>query len=98
MDLNHCLTLRRKARTTLRNYIVQNLISIQEEFQIQIPQTIKNMSGTNFSNWIFENSDVFISRRNEDLDNFELIELVADFICCVNNVTIAESVNNLTND
>lgn len=98
MDLNHCLTLRRKARTALRNYIVNNFYSIQQEFKIDIPQTVKNMSGANFSNWIFENSHVFMEKRNEELDNFELIDLVADFICCSNNVTIAESINNLVFD
>ena len=91
MDLNHCLTLRRKARTALRNYIVNNALSIQQEFKIKIPLTIKNMSGTNFANWVFENSHIFMSKRDENINNHELIDLVADFICCINNVTIAES-------
>ena len=95
MDLNHCLTLRRKARSALRNYIVNNALSIQKEFKISIPQTIKNMSGTNFSNWVLENSDIIMSKRDENLNNYELIELVADFICCFNNVTIAESCKEL---
>ena len=95
MDLTSCLAKRRQARTVLRNYIVENISSIQEEFDLEIPQTIKNMSGETFTDFILSHSKQILSKRYKVIENYELIDLLADFICCVNNVSIAECINSI---
>ena len=97
MDLTYCKSQRRKARANLRNYLVANLDSVLEEFDLEpiSKNEMKNMSAINFSNWVMNNAqDIFKKRNSEDLINYDIIELVAEFICCENNVTIAESENN----
>lgn len=94
MNLQGCLARRSKARKELRRYIFENLEEIQKEFDIEIPKNIKNISGEAFCAWVFNNAKVFLDKRyDEDLMFYEIIDLVADFICCENNVTLADCYN-----
>ncbi|MBO5954486.1 MAG: hypothetical protein J6Q13_00775 [Clostridia bacterium] len=94
MNLQGCLSRRSTARKMLRNYIVENKEELEIEFGVEIPDCLKNMSGDAFSEWVFNNAKVFLDKRyDEDCMFHEIIDLVADLICCENNVTLAESVN-----
>lgn len=95
MNLQGCLSRRSNARKMLKRYIIENKEEIEKEFQIEIPEVLTNLSGDAFSEWVFNNAKVFLNKRyEEDLEYYEVIDLVADLICCENNVTLAESVNN----
>lgn len=95
MDITFYKSQRRRARTALRNYIVERKSQIEAEFDINLPdkKEIKQMSGSQFGAWVMTIAHVIFARRNDDLENYELIDLLSDFVCCENNVTIAESVN-----
>lgn len=94
MNLQGCLSRRSNARKMLKRYIIENKEEIEREFQIEIPEGLSNLSGDAFSEWVFNNAQVFLDKRfEEDLEYYEVIDLVADLICCENNVTLAESVN-----
>ncbi len=90
MNLTNCLCQRRMARTTLRNYIVENKVSIEDELNILIPETIKQMPSEEFSNWIFKIASKIFKIKDEIIENLELVDLLADFVCCENNVNIAK--------
>lgn len=96
-DLTSCLMKRRKARTALRNYVVAHAEEIEIEFCVIIPENVKNISGINFGNWVMKNAHVFMTQRDNALF-IEFLELVSDFICCENNVTIAESLEKSNKD
>ena len=93
MNLQGCLSRRSNARKMLKRYIIENKDDIEKEFKIEIPNNIINMSGDAFSAWIFVNLKVFLDKRYEEGDYVEIIDMVADLICCENNVVLAESVN-----
>lgn len=93
MNLQGCLSRRSEARKELRKYIIENAKEIQEMFNIEIPTNLKNMSGDAFSEWVFNNATIFLQKRYEDDEYSEVIDMVADLICCENNVTLAECVN-----
>lgn len=94
MNLQGCLSRRSYARKTLKRYIIENRKELETEFEIEIPQNIKEFTSEEFSNWIFENAETFLRKRyDEDLMFHEIIDLVADFICCENNVSLAECFN-----
>lgn len=95
MNLQGCLSRRSNARKMLKRYIVENREELEIEFQIEIPKCLNNMSGDAFSEWVFNNAKVFLNKRfDEECMFHEIIDLVTDFICCENNVTLAESANN----
>ena len=92
MNLNGCLERRSRARKILRNYLVENKDEIIVAFKVDIPNCLKNISGDAFSEWVFNNSKLFLNKRyDEELCFHEVIDMVADLICCENNVTLAQS-------
>ena len=97
MDLTYCKSQRRRARTLLRNYIVANRSFLVEELELDLPesQEIKQMSSNCFSAWVMKNLNTFLNKRNQKTLYCEFFDLLEDFICCDNNVTIAESVISL---
>ncbi len=98
MDLTYCKSQRRKARTVLRNYIVDNLDCILQDFKIEpiTKNEIKNMSSNCFESWIFNNLKVFLKEKdNEDLYYYDFYDFISEFIAAENNVTLAECVREL---
>ncbi len=94
MDLTYCKSQRRKARTALRNYLVSFKSEIREEFNVVMPieEQLKNMSSEKFDIWFASVVDLFAQKKEVD---YVLTELIDEYLCCVNNVEIAEHESNL---
>ena len=94
MDLTYCKSQRRKARTALRNYLVSFKSEIRQEFNIVLPieSQLKNMKSDKFDTWFASVADIFA--QNKEFD-YVLTELIDEYLCCVNNVEIAEHESNL---
>lgn len=78
---------RRRARTALRNYFVNNSKQVEEEYQIEIPANIKNLSGEEFSNWLKTVRRTLLSKNNSS----ELYLLIAQYSCACTNLRTAEN-------
>ena len=93
MDLTYCKSQRRKARTALRNYILMSHSEIRRDYGIVLPieSQLKNMKSDKFDTWFISVVDKF--NKNREIDE-TLTNLVEEYICSLNNVQIAETMEN----
>ena len=93
MDVTYWKSERRRARTELRNYIVRNSVSIEDVYEIEIPNNLKNMPSHEFDAWIEDNKCRIFAKKREmgkSLRNPGLIDCLIEYNCACTNVQTAE--------
>ena len=85
--VNYWKSERRRARTALRNYIVNNIEELEQDYGIIVPENIKNLSGEEFSKWIKKIENKILEKKQQN----ELYDLLIDYHCACTNVATVEN-------
>lgn len=78
---------RRKARTAIRNYVVDNIDELEQNYALNIPENIKNLSSVEFSKWIEQVEPKILAKKQP----LELYTLLIDYHCACTNVKTEEN-------
>ena len=94
--LERCIAIRKKAIKTTKDYLYEYMDEISQEFNIIIPEVIKDLSDDDLAEWVIGNSQKFLSKKHNDyLEHIEFVYIIEDLIVSDNNVRIAETIESL---